>query len=240
MRSPLLQFSWNGLPAMFPGFDSPDRWLPLLQRHAELIERNREAVRTTAVSAEDQVRRNFAESLELWRIAIEARLPERVVDVGSGGGFPGLVIAAVAPGADVHLVEPLQKRARFLAMTAAELGLTNVTVHGLRAEEAGRGPLRDSAQVVTARAVAELRELLEYTAPLCAPGGVIALPKGSQLDAEILAAGTAMAALGCSLRGVVSMRPGVSQVIRVALIDKAAGTDARFPRRPGMPGKRPL
>jgi len=236
-----VKFGWGQLPALFPGIPGHERWLPLLKRHAEVVEEAAPRVRVTAVAADEVVRRHYAESLELWRIVLERHGEPRVlVDVGSGGGFPGLVIAAVAPQVETHLVEPLQKRARLLEEMVRELELSNVTVHPIRAEEAGRGPLRDAAEVVTARAVAELRELLEYTAPLAAPGALLAFPKGSGLDAEIEAAQHAMEVLGAEMAGIEPMRPEVSETLRVVTFRKTGPTPAAYPRRPGIPGKRPL
>lgn len=233
---------WDDLPGLFPSFPTPGRWLPLLVRHLDLLEAARDRARSTAVSPEDAVRRNYAESLEILRIAEEAGggpFPS-LADVGSGGGYPGLVIAIVRPGSAVHLVEPLQKRARLLEEMALALGLANVTVHPLRAEQAGRGPLRDSFSLVTARAVAELRELLEYTAPLAQPFGLLAIPKGSALDQERARAAHAMSELAVDPSAVVPMRPEISDLLRVSLFRKHHPTDSRYPRRPGLPGKRPL
>jgi len=212
----------------------------MLRRHARLIAERATRVRVSAVPASQTVGRQYAESLELLRIAELTGTVEMLIDVGSGGGFPGMVIAAVRPAMDVHLVEPLKKRARLLAELALDLGLTNVAVHSVRAEEAGRGPLRDAAPLVTARALAGLRELLEYTAPLAAPGGLIALPKGSAVADEIAGAQGALAALKCEVARVERMRPEISETISVVLLRKLGATPAQFPRRPGMPSKRPL
>jgi 16S rRNA (guanine527-N7)-methyltransferase len=231
---------WEELPGLFPGLDEPERWLTLLKRHAELVEEAAPAVRTSAVATEDVVRRQYAECLELWRIAVDRGVPEKVVDVGSGGGFPGLVIAAVAPGVDVTLVEPLRKRAKLLEAIAAQLGLGNVSVHAVRAEDAGRGALRESADLVTARALAPLAELLEYTAPLAAVGGMLALPKGSGAEDEVAAAAGALAELGCHVERIEPMRPEVNERANVVLVRKGRSTPERYPRRAGVPRKRPL
>jgi len=138
------------------------------------------------------------------------------------------------------LVEPLRKRARLLESMAAELGLANVSVHAQRAEEAGRGPLRGSAELVTARAVAPLRELLEYTAPFCAAHGRVVLPKGSALDDELAAADKALSELALAAREVVPMRPEVSETLRVAVFERCGEFPQRYPRRPGLAAKRPL
>jgi 16S rRNA (guanine527-N7)-methyltransferase len=231
---------WADLPALFPMFPDHRRWLPLLQRHLALVESARSHTRVTAVPPVEAIRRQYAESLELLRVASATAVPGSLVDIGSGGGYPGLVAAIVFPGIPVHLVEPLQKRARLLQSIARELALPNVHVHPIRAEEAGRTPLRDSAALVTARAVAPLAVLLEYAAPLALPGGRIVLPKGSGLDDELRDASAAIDALCCSLSGVEQARPEVASQLVFAVFEKLAPTPSRYPRRPGLPARRPI
>lgn len=229
---------WEWLVEEFPALGTPEAWLPRLRAHAAMLATA--DVRTTAVRPAEMVRRHFAESLELLRLALDAGAAPPVVDVGSGGGFPGLVIASVFPEWETHLVEPVQKRARLLATIAAGLGLDRVHVHPERAEELGHGELRERAGLVTARAVAPLRELLEYTAPFARLGAPLVLPKGSAFREELHDAEGAMAVLGVDYEGVVPMRPAVSSTIVVARFRKVRPTPARYPRRPGIPGKRPL
>lgn len=233
---------WDELPGLFPALAGPERWLPLLQRHLEILIEADAHTRVTTVTPGDAVRRHYAESLEIWRIVLESvgGAPGRAVDVGSGGGFPGLVMACVAPETRFALVEPLKKRARLLEAAGDALGLTNVRVYALRAEEAGQGELRASADLVIARAVAKLPELLEYTAPFADRGGVIALPKGSALAEELPASARALAVLGCSHRETVRMRPEISETLSVAFFEKTGPTPKQYPRRPGAPGKFPL
>lgn len=234
--------NWAKLPALFPCFEQPGRWLPLLERHHTLLEGAATHTRVTSVPAAEAVQRHYAESLEIWRLLLAATPadPELVVDVGSGGGFPGIVAACVSPGIRFALVEPLKKRARLLEQLAAELGLETIEVHPLRAEEAGRGPLRDRATIVTARAVAELSELLEYTAPFAADGAVIGLPKGSALQAELATVRKACHVLGCQFLDAVPMRPEISETLTMALFRKSGVTHRTYPRRPGMPHQQPL
>ena len=234
------ELDWDNLPDLFPEFPDPRRWLPLLEAHAALIGEAEPRVRVTAVAPKSLIRRQYAESLEHWRLAIEPTIPSVAVDVGPGGGFPGLVAAIVSPQTHLHLIEPLQKRARLLELVASQLELANVTIHAIRAEEAGRGPLRDLAELVVARAVAELRALLEYAAPLAALGGRLALAKGSTFPAEMEGATKALAELGCRLVEVKPMRSEVSSNIVVAVFEKAQATTPRYPRRSGLPAKRPL
>jgi 16S rRNA (guanine527-N7)-methyltransferase len=234
------EIAWGQLPGLFPEFEDSDRWVPLLQRHLALVEAAAPIVRVTSVPRGEAVRRHYAECLELLRVASRDGLPSSVVDVGSGGGYPGLVIAAVLPDVPVTLVEPLKKRARLLVDMATALGLGSVEVLAERAEEAGRGPLRDAAELVTARAVAPLAELLEYTAPFARPGGRLVLAKGSGLVAELNAAAGALAELRCRLVSVTPARPSIASSLSFAVFEKLEATPERYPRRPGIPGKRPL
>lgn len=233
--------SWEDLPDLFPGLAEAGRWLPALRRHLEMVEAAASHTRVTSVAPADAIRRHYAESLEILRIALAAGSSlELVVDVGSGGGYPGLVFACVFPDVRVELVEPLKKRARLLVGLAEALGLGNVGVHPQRGEEAGRGPLRDAASLVTARAVSPLAELLEYTAPLAATAGLIVLPKGTALDDELAAAEPAFSALSVEVAATVAVRPEIAESIRVLIARKTGATDPRYPRRAGMAAKRPL
>ncbi len=233
---------WDELPALFPMFGDSSRWLPLLQSHQALIVEAEPHTRVTSVAHRDAVQRHYAESLETWRLAVQVagHEPAIVVDVGSGGGYPGIVFACLAPETTVHLIEPLQKRARLLDATAKTLGLANVTVLAARAEDAGRGPLRGVAELVTARAVAPLAELLEYTVPFATLGGALVLPKGSALEGELAHAHQAMAVLACAHRKTLPMRPAISENVVLACFEKTGETPSTYPRRAGIPGKQPL
>lgn len=117
------------------------------------------------------------------------------VDVGTGAGLPGVVVALMRPHLSVHLVEPMQRRVAWLEEVRAELGLTNVTIHACRAEEL-HGRL--TAQAVTARAVAELSRLARWSLPLLAPGGRLVVLKGRRAREEVLAAERTLRRLGAA------------------------------------------
>jgi 16S rRNA (guanine527-N7)-methyltransferase len=232
--------TWDDLPPHFPEFPAPERWLPLLQAHARILGENVASVRTTTVEAAEAVFRHYAESLELLRLVEGRHPPGPRVDIGPGGGFPGLVFAALQPDVPITLIEPLKKRARLLELAIEAMALPRASVVALRAEEAGRTALREQASLVVARAVAPLPELLEYCAPLACPGALIALPKGRGLDQEVAAATTALTTLTCVVEDVVPMRPAVSATPHVLFIRKQGRVPAAYPRRPGVPRKRPL
>lgn len=109
----------------------------------------------------------------------------RAVDVGSGAGLPGLVLAIARPDVEWTLIEPMERRTAWLTEQVAELGLSNVTVARMRGEEWAEGRVFD---VATARAVSALRTLLPFTAPLVRPGGRLVFLKGANVGAEVEAA----------------------------------------------------
>lgn len=119
--------------------------------------------------------------------AVLGFIPEgvQVLDVGSGAGFPGLVVAIARPDLDVHLVEPMVRRCEWLADVAGEIGLENVTIHNARAEELHNV---GEADIVTSRAVANLKQLTRWTMPLVLPGGKMLALKGRRAAEEVKAA----------------------------------------------------
>lgn len=127
-------------------------------------------------------------------IASELEPGDRVADVGSGAGLPGLVLAILRPDVSVTLIEPMLRRATFLSEAIDGLALSTVTVRRDRAEDVR--DLAGSFDVVTARAVAPLEKLAGWTVPLLRPGGRLLALKGSSAPAELAAAGPALAALG--------------------------------------------
>jgi 16S rRNA (guanine527-N7)-methyltransferase len=131
-------------------------------------------------------------------VAVARLLPQgtgRLLDVGSGGGFPGMVIAIVRRDLQVHLLDATAKKTEFLRSAAAEVGV-EVTVHTGRAEELVRTDLGGSFDLVTARAVAPLARLLPWTIPFLRPGGVLCAVKGERWEAELQAAEPLLGRLG--------------------------------------------
>jgi 16S rRNA (guanine527-N7)-methyltransferase len=154
-----------------------------------------------------------------------------LVDVGSGGGIPGLVLAVVRPSRQLHLVEATARKAAFLAETAAAMGI-DVTVHAERSELLTRAgdELRDACACACARALAAPPAAAELCLPFVAPGGRVLLWLGASADPGAVA--TAALALGGAL--------GASATTGLLVLEKHGPTPARFPRRPGVAARRPL
>lgn len=168
----------------------------------------------------------------------------KMADIGSGAGVPGLVWAIVWPETEVHLLEATGKKCDFLRLASRELSLPNVVVHQGRAERLGHNEaLREQFPCVTARAVAELPTLLELAAPFVSPGGSIAALKSARIETEwARAEHAAQVLMGLDLR---TIKPHEYQrsdgcLCTVCLLPKRQTTPAQYPRRDGVPAKRPL
>jgi 16S rRNA (guanine527-N7)-methyltransferase len=164
----------------------------------------------------------------------------RLADVGSGGGVPGIVLAIARPDAQITLIEATKKKAEFLKSAANELGLANVTVAPIRAEEAGRSELRETFDVALARAVGTLDWLAEWMLPLVKNGGVMLAMKGAKGADELAGAGRILRKLGGAAGEILpAVLPGAEQHV-IVRIRKIAATDRRWPRAAAEAKGRPL
>lgn len=166
---------------------------------------------------------------------------QTVIDIGSGAGFPGLVLAMAEPGCQMTLVESDLKKCVFLQTAIALLDLPNVQVIRQRVETLGRtSSHRDGYDVCTSRAVASMRILLEYGVPLIKIGGFLMLWKGSRYQTEIDEAQTAMQLLGGKLDAVHTYSLVHPEDRALVVVRKASPTPPQYPRKIGIPAKRPL
>lgn len=169
----------------------------------------------------------------------EVRRAREIADLGAGAGLPGLVLAAALPAARVALVETASRKGGFLERAVSAMGLDNARVVVARAESWVEGEGRHD--LVTARALAELPVLVEYAAPLLAPGGALVAWKGRRVLAEEADGEAAAATTGLEARPPVRATPfeGVAER-NLYLYLKLGETPERFPRKPGIARKRPI
>ena len=166
---------------------------------------------------------------------------KRAIDVGSGAGFPGIPLSIMLPGVRFTLMDALQKRVAFLQSAIDALHLNAEAVH-LRSEDAARMPgLREGFDVAVARAVAPMNVLCELLLPFVRVGGHMLAMKGPNLDDELRDADRALTALGGAIERVIDLPiPGRDWNHRGVWIVKHSPTPDKYPRRAGMPEKRPL
>lgn len=209
-------------------------------RYADELRNWNEQLNLTAIIDREGIAvRHFLDSLRVaqsW-----GAIPKRLIDVGTGAGFPGLPLKILHPEIQLTLVESIEKKANFLRHIAFELGLADVEVVVGRAEALGREPeRREQYDVAVARAVAELRVLAEYCLPLVRVGGRFLAPKGGNVLEEAELARAGLAKLGGNLLAVEPVElPGIEPRTLV-VIEKVAPTPAQYPRAIGIPSKRPL
>ncbi|MGC9348328.1 MAG: 16S rRNA (guanine(527)-N(7))-methyltransferase RsmG [Anaerolineae bacterium] len=167
---------------------------------------------------------------------------KRVIDVGTGAGFPGIPLKIVCPGMQLTLLEATGKKVGFLEHVVDTLNLQDVTVIHGRAEELGQDPQhRERYDWAIARAVADLPILVEYLLPLVRVKGRALAQKGEGAPAEVQRSSWALAQLGGQVRRLVPVDlHGLAETRYLVIVDKVAATPGKYPRRPGMPNKRPL
>ncbi len=185
--------------------------------------------------------KHFGDSLTLfsWEFL---PIGATVVDVGTGGGFPGIPLAITRPDLQITLVDSLRKRTDFLNDLAQLLDLSNVTVVWGRAEEVGQNhQYRGRFDVVIARALAPLNVLVELCLPLANKGGCFLAMKGPKAEAEIIGATNAIKAIGGMLKTTTMIKlPLLNEMRTLVHIAKIAQTPQIYPRRAGTPERQPL
>ena len=228
-------------PARAMGVSLSDAQLDRFEVYCrELLAWNRKFNLTAITDRYGVMTRHFLDSLSC--LLAVPRLAGRVIDVGTGAGFPGLPLKIARPHIQLTLVEATGKKVAFLRHLVGELGLENVTILHNRIETVGRDPdHREQYRLAVARAVAELRVLAEYMLPLLRPGGMMLAQKGTDPAAEVAAAARALQVLGGEHRQTMPVAiPGLPAARHLVLIQKNRPTPATYPRRAGVPTRKPL
>jgi len=207
--------------------------------YRELLAWNRRVNLTAITDYRDVLTRHFLDSLTVLPLVETA---VRIVDVGTGAGFPGIPLLIARPDLQVCLVDSVGKKTAFCRHVVSVLGLAGATIITARAEDLGRDPKhREAYEAVVSRAVDRLPVLAEYLLPLCAAGGRVIVPKKGGLEGELACARAALAELGGRLAAVSPVTvPGLQDGRALVIIEKRFATPDRYPRRAGMPHKRPL
>lgn len=221
---------------------SQDQIAKLQILEAELMDWN-ERINLTAIRDSEGIRtKHFLDSLTLLLAWDRNNPPVSIIDIGTGAGFPGLVLKLIWPTSRVTLVESVHKKADFCRHIAERLNLTGVQVVAKRAEAVGQDPdHRQTYDLAVARAVARMPILMEYLLPLVHRNGQVMAMKGETAPAETQSAEKAIQLMGGKLNRLIHVElPGVVEERFIVVVNKVARTPEEYPRRTGVPAKNPI
>ncbi len=206
--------------------------------HEMLLEWNRR-MDLTNVAPDEMALRHYADSLVPLNHPAWFQQGSSMIDVGTGAGFPGMVIGIMRPDMEIMLLDSLKKRCNFLSAVIKSLQLKNVSVIHARAEDAARGEWRGRFDIAVARAVAPMRVLVEYLLPFVKVGGEALCWKGPGLDEELSDLKSALFLLKGRLGDRFELElPGLEHSVQAVV--KMSPTPVLYPRKAGLPKKNPL
>lgn len=213
----------------------------LMTFERELLAWNEKFNLTAIRDAEGIRTKHFLDSFSCV-LAWKENPPRRLIDIGTGAGFPGIPLKILYPSMRLTLIESVGKKANFCRHMIETLKLEAVEVVTARAEDVGQMPAhREAYDWAVARSVANLPVLAEYLLPLVQVGGAMLAQKGQSGPAETHKAEKALKILGGRMRQLLPVTlPGVADERYLVVVDKVAATPPQYPRKPGIPAKKPL
>ena len=212
-----------------------------LEVYGALLKEWNEKINLTAILDDEGIAlKHFLDCLLVGKYA-DFKKGEKIIDVGTGAGFPGLVLAAAFPETQVTLLDSTGKKLKAVADIAEKMGVANVEILHMRAEDAGKKPeLREMFDYATARAVAELRVLLEYTLPFVKVGGSFLSLKGAAAIDEIDGARGSLKTLGGKIEGINEFSLPGGDKRTIINVKKISHIPPKYPRVSAQIAKKPL
>ena len=228
------------------GIPYTDRMLEQLETYYEMMVEKNKVMNLTAVTEKDEVIiKHFLDSLCFAKVYMAERregVSPRMIDIGTGAGFPGIPLKIFFPEIRIVLLDSLQKRINFLQDVVSELGLDGIScVHGRAEELSGKAEYREQFDYAVSRAVARLASLSELCIPFVKQGGRFLAYKSEGATEEIEEAGEALSTLGCKKVDILSYTIPESDLPRKLVVaTKTTATPAKYPRGGGKPMKQPI
>ena len=224
------------------GFPLTDRQKEQYERYFELLVEWNEKINLTAITEKDEVYlKHFYDSIAPILQGLIENQPIRLLDIGAGAGFPSLPMKILFPELDVTIIDSLNKRINFLHLLAEELDLSGVHLYHGRAEDFAQDKaFRAQFDIVTARAVARMQVLSELTIPYLKIGGQLLALKASNAPEELEEAKNALNLLFSKVENNLQYELPNGDPRYITLVEKKKETPNKYPRKAGMPNKRPL
>lgn len=222
------------------GIELDDEAVARFDRLAELLIEQNKTMNLTAITDPDEVViKHFADSISLFK-AINPDNGAKILDLGTGAGFPGIPLLITRPDLNLTMVDSTAKKLRYVAQTVETLGLEAETLHA-RAEEAGKDPeYREQYDIVCSRAVAALNVLSEYCLPFVKVGGVFVAMKSAKAEEEIADAKKALGILGGKIIDKITFTLSDGGERTLIVIKKISQTSPKYPRVSAQIAKKPL
>ncbi|MEG0774848.1 16S rRNA (guanine(527)-N(7))-methyltransferase RsmG [Clostridium sp.] len=211
-------------------------------RYKELIKEWNEKVNLTAITEDSEIiKKHFIDSIKVFKFQ-ELKNAKKVIDIGTGGGFPGIPMKIINPSSKVVLLDSLNKRINFLNEVIKELKLNDIeTIHGRAEDFAQENKYRERFDVAVSRAVANLTVLTEFCLPFVKIGGCFVAMKGPAIDEEMKEAKNAIKILGGEVEEILKVDiEGSDLNHNLVIIRKLRETPKKYPRKAGMVTKNPL
>lgn len=212
-----------------------------LEIYAQLLREWNEKINLTAILDDEGIAvKHFLDCLLVGKFA-DFKVGQKIIDVGTGAGFPGLVLAAAYPQVQVTLLDSTGKKLKAVEDMAKRMGVENAYILHMRAEDAGKNKeYREKYDFATARAVAELRILLEYTLPFVKKGGSFLSLKGAAAVAEIDSAGVSLKTLGGKIESINEFSLPGGDKRAIINVKKISQVPSKYPRVSAQIAKKPL
>ncbi|MCL2865220.1 MAG: 16S rRNA (guanine(527)-N(7))-methyltransferase RsmG [Lachnospiraceae bacterium] len=199
-------------------------------------------INLTGITAQQEVyEKHFLDSLAITQV-VDLNKNQRIIDVGTGAGFPGIPLKIVFPELKIDLLDSLAKRIKFINIVIDELSLDGIQAYHGRAEDfAGKEGMRESYDLAVSRAVSKLQVLSEYTLPFIKTNGTFIAYKSGEIEKELEEAKNAIQTLGGEYENTVYLKLPMTEIKRsFVMVHKIKSTDNKYPRKAGLPEKKPI